>query len=132
MPCYVVLVNWTNQGIRNVKHTIERTDSGGDIAKKHRLKLKQAYWTGEPMTWSPSSKPPTTKPCAPTSWRSALWATANHHAPSVRRGRNVGDTPEARLTRSTSENSVEAKFAREGVSESENDPHPQLDNQEEF
>ena len=45
MPRYVVLVNWTDQGIRNVKDTIERTDSGGEIAQKHGLKLEQAYWT---------------------------------------------------------------------------------------
>ena len=45
MPRYVVLVNWTEQGIKNVKQTIERTDSGGDIARKHGLKLEQAYWT---------------------------------------------------------------------------------------
>jgi uncharacterized protein with GYD domain len=45
MPKYVVLVSWTDQGIRNVKQTIERTDHGGDIAEKHGLKLEQAYWT---------------------------------------------------------------------------------------
>ena len=45
MPTYVVLVNWTDQGIRNVKDTIERTDHGGELAKKHGLKLEQAYWT---------------------------------------------------------------------------------------
>ena len=45
MPRYVVLVNWTEQGIRNVKETLQRTDSGGDLAEKHGLKLEQAYWT---------------------------------------------------------------------------------------
>ena len=45
MPRYVVLVNFTDQGIRNVKQTIERTDHGGEIAEKHGLKLEQAYWT---------------------------------------------------------------------------------------
>ena len=45
MPRYVVLVNWTDQGIRNVKHTAERTDHGGEIAEKHGLTLEQAYWT---------------------------------------------------------------------------------------
>ena len=45
MPTYVVLVNWTEQGIRNVKETLQRTDSGGEIAQKHGLKLEQAYWT---------------------------------------------------------------------------------------
>jgi uncharacterized protein with GYD domain len=45
MPTYVVLVSFTDQGIRNVKQTIERTDHGGELAEKHGLKLKQAYWT---------------------------------------------------------------------------------------
>jgi uncharacterized protein with GYD domain len=45
MPRYVVLVNWTDQGIRNVKHTTERMDHGGELAEKHGLKLVQAYWT---------------------------------------------------------------------------------------
>jgi uncharacterized protein with GYD domain len=48
MPRYVVLVNWTEQGIKNVKETLQRTDSGGEIAEKHRLKLEQAYWTVGP------------------------------------------------------------------------------------
>jgi uncharacterized protein with GYD domain len=48
MPRYVVLVNWTEQGIKNVKQTLERTDSGGEIAEKHGLKLEQAYWTVGP------------------------------------------------------------------------------------
>jgi len=38
-------VNWTDQGIKNVKQTIERTDSGAELAEKHGLKLEQAYWT---------------------------------------------------------------------------------------
>ena len=45
MPTYVVLVNWTDQGIRSVKQTIERTDSGAELAEKHGLKFEQAYWT---------------------------------------------------------------------------------------
>ena len=48
MPTYVVLINWTDQGIKNVKQTTERTDHGGDIAEKHGLKLEQAYWTVGP------------------------------------------------------------------------------------
>jgi uncharacterized protein with GYD domain len=42
---YIVLVNWTEQGIRNVKQTIERTDSGAELAEKHGLNFEQAYWT---------------------------------------------------------------------------------------
>jgi uncharacterized protein with GYD domain len=48
MPTYVVLVNWTEQGLKNVKQTLQRTDSGGEIAQKHGLKLEQAYWTVGP------------------------------------------------------------------------------------
>jgi len=48
MPTYVVLVNWTDQGIRSVKETIERTDTGAEIAKKHGMEFKQAYWTVGP------------------------------------------------------------------------------------
>jgi uncharacterized protein with GYD domain len=45
MPTYVVLVNWTEQGVKNAAQTVERTDHGGEIAEKHGLKLKEAYWT---------------------------------------------------------------------------------------
>ena len=48
MPTYVVLINFTDQGIRNVKQTTERTDHGGEIAEKHGLKLEQVYWTVGP------------------------------------------------------------------------------------
>jgi uncharacterized protein with GYD domain len=48
MPRYVVLVNWTEQGIRNVRETLARTDSGDELAEKHGLKLEQAYWTVGP------------------------------------------------------------------------------------
>ena len=48
MPRYVVLVDWTEQGLKNVKQTFQRTDSGGEIAQKHGLKLEQAYWTVGP------------------------------------------------------------------------------------
>jgi uncharacterized protein with GYD domain len=48
MSRYVVLVNWTEQGIRNVKETLQRSDSGSEIAEKHGLKLEQAYWTVGP------------------------------------------------------------------------------------
>jgi uncharacterized protein with GYD domain len=48
MPRYVVLVSWTEQGVRNAKQTLQRTDSGGELADKHGLKLEQAYWTVGP------------------------------------------------------------------------------------
>jgi uncharacterized protein with GYD domain len=49
MPTYVVLVNWTEQGITNVKETVERTDRGAQIAQnKYAASLKETYWTVGP------------------------------------------------------------------------------------
>ncbi len=48
MPSYVVLVNWTDQGIRNVKGTLERTDDVARLAEKHGGRLVQFYWTVGP------------------------------------------------------------------------------------
>jgi uncharacterized protein with GYD domain len=48
MPRYLVLANWTDQGIKDVKHTTERMDHGGVLAVKHGLELERAYWTVGP------------------------------------------------------------------------------------
>jgi uncharacterized protein with GYD domain len=48
MLTFVVLVNWTDQGIKNVRETMERTDAGTDLAQKHGSEFKQAYWTVGP------------------------------------------------------------------------------------
>jgi uncharacterized protein with GYD domain len=48
MPHYVLLVNWTDQGIRNVKGTLERTDAVAKLAEKHGGRLGQVYWTVGP------------------------------------------------------------------------------------
>ncbi len=48
MPTYVCLVNFTDEGIKNVRNTVARTDRGADIAQKHGVKVEQAYWTVGP------------------------------------------------------------------------------------
>ena len=48
MPTYVVLVNWTEQGLKDVKQTAERTDGGAKLAEKHGLEFERAYWTVGP------------------------------------------------------------------------------------
>ena len=45
MPTYVCLVNYTEEGIKNIGDTVSRT---ADIAHKHGVKLEQAYWTVGP------------------------------------------------------------------------------------
>jgi uncharacterized protein with GYD domain len=48
MPSYIILVNWTDQGIRNVRGTLERTGDVAKLAEKHGGKLVQTYWTVGP------------------------------------------------------------------------------------
>ena len=112
MPTYVVLINFTDQGIRNVKQTTERTDHGGEIAEKHGLKLEQAYWTGGALrhgrrlrgTGRRSHERP------PPGDQQLYGHHTNHHAPSLRRARDVGHPPEDRLSRPTSEQPISTHF----------------------
>ena len=48
MPTYVILVNWTDQGAKNVKGTVERTADVAKLAQKHGGELVQIYWTVGP------------------------------------------------------------------------------------
>jgi uncharacterized protein with GYD domain len=44
MPTYVTLLSWTDQGVRNVRETVQRGDSAVELAQKHGGSL-QLYWT---------------------------------------------------------------------------------------
>ena len=48
MPTYVVLMNWTDQGIRSVKDTVQRRDQANALAEKHGASIKEVYWTVGP------------------------------------------------------------------------------------
>ena len=48
MPTYVILVNWTDQGIRNVRDTLERNQRTEELAQKHNVSVEQIYWTVGP------------------------------------------------------------------------------------
>lgn len=45
MVRYVILLNFTDQGIRNVKQTIDRAKAFKALAEKQRATLKDLYWT---------------------------------------------------------------------------------------
>ncbi len=47
MPTYITLINWTDEGISNVKETIHRADSAVEAAQQHGGSL-QVYWTVGP------------------------------------------------------------------------------------
>ena len=45
MAIYVTLVNFTDQGVRNVKDTPKRAEAFKAMAKKHGVTVKDIYWT---------------------------------------------------------------------------------------
>jgi len=45
MANYVMLLQWTDQGIRNVKDTTKRARAASEFATKMGVKLADAFWT---------------------------------------------------------------------------------------
>jgi uncharacterized protein with GYD domain len=45
MPTYIVLGQFTEQGIRKVKDTSKRADAAKELAKKLGAKVLDLYWT---------------------------------------------------------------------------------------
>jgi len=45
MATYIVLANFTDQGIRNVKDTGKRADAVREMGKKFGVTMKEIYWT---------------------------------------------------------------------------------------
>ena len=45
MPRYVTLVNWTDQGIRNVKETVQRTEQVRRTMESMGGRLETILWT---------------------------------------------------------------------------------------
>ncbi len=45
MPRYVTLVNWTDQGVRNVKETVQRTEQVRRMMESMGGRLETFLWT---------------------------------------------------------------------------------------
>jgi uncharacterized protein with GYD domain len=45
MPTYIVLGNFTDQGVRNIKDTAKRAEAVRETARKLGITVKDAYWT---------------------------------------------------------------------------------------
>ncbi len=45
MQTYIVLANFTDQGIRNIKETTKRADAAKEMAGRFGVKMKDIYWT---------------------------------------------------------------------------------------
>lgn len=48
MPTYVVLMNWTDQGARAARETVDRYEAGKADLAQHGVTVKDAYWTVGP------------------------------------------------------------------------------------
>jgi uncharacterized protein with GYD domain len=48
MPTYVSLLNWTEQGIRAYKDTLDRAQAATEVAEQLGGSLKDVYWTVGP------------------------------------------------------------------------------------
>ena len=45
MPTYVILMNWTDQGVRVDRDTVRRREQGDALAEKHGARIEHVYWT---------------------------------------------------------------------------------------
>lgn len=45
MATYIVLTNFTDQGVRNVKDSTKRADAVKEMAKKFGVTAKEFFWT---------------------------------------------------------------------------------------
>jgi len=45
MPRYVLLVDWTVEGAREVEHTVERLEAGARLGERFGCTIEHAWWT---------------------------------------------------------------------------------------
>lgn len=45
MPTYVTLINWTDQGVKNFKDTVDRAAKAEEAMGKLGVRFKEIYWT---------------------------------------------------------------------------------------
>jgi uncharacterized protein with GYD domain len=45
MPTYVTLLNWTDQGVRNYKDTVDRYEAAQEAFDQGGASFREIYWT---------------------------------------------------------------------------------------
>jgi uncharacterized protein with GYD domain len=45
MPTYILLVDWTEQGIAKFNETVDRSDTGRGMLEEAGVKFRDIYWT---------------------------------------------------------------------------------------
>ena len=54
MSTFVSLINWTGEGVKAFKDTVDRADVAQQLAAKFGGSFEEFYWTVGPTTSSPS------------------------------------------------------------------------------
>ena len=78
MTTYVLLANWTEQGILKVKDSPRRLDAAKKALKDMSGEFKSFYLTMATMTSSRSTRPPTMLWRPVSAYRWACWETFGH------------------------------------------------------
>ena len=45
MPTYVVLISWTDQGVKNFRDTVDRYEKARDAGSEAGVAWRETYWT---------------------------------------------------------------------------------------
>jgi uncharacterized protein with GYD domain len=45
MATFVILLNWTDQGIKSVKDSTSRADAASELMSSLGIEMKEVYWT---------------------------------------------------------------------------------------
>jgi uncharacterized protein with GYD domain len=45
MPTYVVMINWTDQGVKGFKDTVDRYENARDAGREAGVTWRETYWT---------------------------------------------------------------------------------------
>ena len=48
MPTYVLLVNWTDQGVRTARDTVDRYEASRESLEQLGVTMRETYWTMGP------------------------------------------------------------------------------------
>ena len=88
MPTYVLLGNWTEQGMKNVRETVDWAARTDELAQKYGARFERLYWTVGPYDVVAIIDAPTTRAPRPTSGSWAHWATSGRRrfAPTTAKG----------------------------------------------
>jgi uncharacterized protein with GYD domain len=82
MANYVVLINWTEQGIGNFRETLDRERAAGEMLEKLGGRITDARWTIGPYDIVISIEAPDDE--AVTAWALSLGALGNIRTTTLR------------------------------------------------